>query len=205
MPGRGYARVQHIRAGRAARVGTAGVEWCAMAHIIEREGFDHLPPAAILPDAPRMAVRVDDWRVISGILHVLKIGCRWCLTCRLWSLHDDLQPIQSLVALRLLAQAVGWADGRRCNGKEHRDRQHLRQDAASSAKGALGAGDRLIAFGCRPTEKLIPAPPRFTLTKDERYIDGIVGVIAITGAVRSLPLPRPKRRDSTRGYLSRPQ
>jgi transposase len=37
--------------------------------------------AAIEPHLPKNqpgARRVDDRRVISGILHVLKIGCRWC-------------------------------------------------------------------------------------------------------------------------------
>jgi transposase len=37
--------------------------------------------AAIEPYMPRNqpgARRVDDRTVISGIIHVLKIGCRWC-------------------------------------------------------------------------------------------------------------------------------
>jgi transposase len=37
--------------------------------------------AAIEPHLPRNqpgARRVDDRRLISGILHVLKVGCRWC-------------------------------------------------------------------------------------------------------------------------------
>ena len=37
--------------------------------------------AAIEPHLPRNqpgARRVDDRRGISGILHVLKVGCRWC-------------------------------------------------------------------------------------------------------------------------------
>jgi transposase len=37
--------------------------------------------AAIEPFLPRNrpgARRVDDRRVISGIIHVLKVGCRWC-------------------------------------------------------------------------------------------------------------------------------
>jgi transposase len=37
--------------------------------------------AAIEPPLPRNqpgARRVDDRRVLSGILHVLKVGCRWC-------------------------------------------------------------------------------------------------------------------------------
>ena len=32
----------------------------------------------LLPTDVRGKKRVDDRRVISGILHVLKVGCRWC-------------------------------------------------------------------------------------------------------------------------------
>ena len=37
------------------------------------------------------SARADDRRVISGIVHVLKSGCRWC-DCppELWSADDDL-------------------------------------------------------------------------------------------------------------------
>jgi transposase len=34
--------------------------------------------AALLPSDVRGKGRVDDRRVISGIVHVLKSGCRWC-------------------------------------------------------------------------------------------------------------------------------
>ena len=37
--------------------------------------FSRLKP--LLPNKPRGVPRVDDRRVISGILHVLKTGCRW--------------------------------------------------------------------------------------------------------------------------------
>jgi len=37
-------------------------------------GSDRAAPA----QEPPGARRVDDRRVISGILHVLKVGCRWC-------------------------------------------------------------------------------------------------------------------------------
>ena len=32
----------------------------------------------LLPNSKGGARRVDDRRVISGIIHVLKVGCRWC-------------------------------------------------------------------------------------------------------------------------------
>lgn len=37
--------------------------------------FARLKP--LLPNKPRGVPRVDDRRVISGIIHVLKTGCRW--------------------------------------------------------------------------------------------------------------------------------
>jgi transposase len=39
---------------------------------------------AFLPTDVRRKDRADDRRVISGILHVLKSGCRWC-DCPVWS------------------------------------------------------------------------------------------------------------------------
>ncbi|MDQ1159445.1 transposase [Sphingomonas sp. SORGH_AS 950] len=58
----------------------------------------HLPK-----NQPRRAAGRDR-RVISGIVHVLKVGCRWVrLPCRLRAIHDDLQPVQLLGAPGLLA------------------------------------------------------------------------------------------------------
>jgi hypothetical protein len=48
--------------------------------------------AAIEAHLPRNqpgAARVDDRRVISGILHVLKVGCRWCGHGRSIEVVDD--------------------------------------------------------------------------------------------------------------------
>ena len=50
--------------------------------------------AGIEPHLPKNqpgARRVDDRRVISGIIHVLKVGCRWCdCPADLRSFDDDL-------------------------------------------------------------------------------------------------------------------
>ena len=63
--------------------------------------------AAIEPRLPKNqpgARRVDDRRVISGIVHVLKSGSRWARLPRgLWSPHNDLQSLQSLVSPAHLA------------------------------------------------------------------------------------------------------
>ena len=43
---------------------------------LTKEQFARLKP--LLPTDTRGKPRVDDRRVISGIVHVLKSGCRWC-------------------------------------------------------------------------------------------------------------------------------
>jgi transposase len=43
---------------------------------LSEEQFGRLAP--LLPTDTRGVARVDDRRVISGIVHVLKSGCRWC-------------------------------------------------------------------------------------------------------------------------------
>jgi transposase len=57
-----------------------------------------------LPTDVRGVERVDDRRVISGIVHVLKSGCRWC-DCppEYGPADDDLQSLRALGA----AQVVG--------------------------------------------------------------------------------------------------
>ena len=65
---------------------------------------------AIEPLLPRNqpgARRTDDRRVISGIVHVLKTGCRWPgLPVPLRSADDDLQSVPPLDDARDLAAAV---------------------------------------------------------------------------------------------------
>ena len=51
----------------------------------------------LMPRGRQGAHRVDDRRVISGIIHMLRSGARWRDCPRsLRALHDDLQPLQSL-------------------------------------------------------------------------------------------------------------
>jgi transposase len=49
--------------------------------------------------------RVDDRRVISGILHLLKRGCRW----RTLATRYDRLARNSLAALALVASVTEWA------------------------------------------------------------------------------------------------
>ena len=63
--------------------------------------------AAIEPHLPHGKPgkpRVDDRRVISGLLHVLKTGCRWArLPLEVRTSHNDLQPLQQVVEAPYLA------------------------------------------------------------------------------------------------------
>ena len=43
---------------------------------LDDEQWQRIEP--LLPKDVRGKARVDDRRIISGILHVIKSGCRWC-------------------------------------------------------------------------------------------------------------------------------
>ena len=61
-----------------------------------------------LPTDVRGVERVDDRRVISGIVHVLKSGCRWC------DCPPEYGPRQrSIIAL---CGGRGVASGKTCSG-----------------------------------------------------------------------------------------
>ena len=105
------------------------------------------PWAAIEPLLPKNqpgARRVDDRRVISGILHVLKTGCRWC-DCpadvrsarrRSTTASTAGRGGASGELLDALVKAGGWA--------KHRDRQHLHQGAALGVRRKRGARAQAI-------------------------------------------------------------
>ena len=73
--------------------------------------------------------RVDDRRVNSGIVHVLRSGCRGLrLSARIWSADDDLKSLRELGSLGELVPRVGRcgrsADTQMINsthGKAHRN------------------------------------------------------------------------------------
>lgn len=67
---------------------------------------------ALLPRGRRGAHRVDDRRVISGIIHMLRSGRALAgLSCGLRPLHDGLQPLQSVEPSGHLAWHLRGADG----------------------------------------------------------------------------------------------
>jgi transposase len=76
-----------------------------------------------LPTDVRGVERADDRRVISGIIHVLKSGCR------LWSTDDNLQPLRALGAARHLGKSIPRACWKRARRRHADDRLHPRQGA----------------------------------------------------------------------------
>ena len=96
---------------------------------------------ALSPHLPRGRPgkpRVDDRTVISGILHVLKTGCRWRdSSARLWAADNDLQPSS---AIRWSQRRV-WqrASSRRWRPPPHSRRAFHRQQPRQSAS----LGERL--------------------------------------------------------------
>ena len=58
---------------------------------LTEDQFSRLAP--LLPTDTRGKPRVDDRRVISGIVHVLKSGGRWVDAGCLWPVQNALQPV----------------------------------------------------------------------------------------------------------------
>jgi transposase len=81
-----------------------------------------------LPTDVRGVERVDDRRVISAIVHVLKSGCRWC-DWSLWSSDNDLQPLCAPGATRRLGKPVPRACRERTIHRHADDRLHARESA----------------------------------------------------------------------------
>ena len=84
------------------------------------------------------ARRVEDRRVISGILHVLKVGCRWCDCPNDYGPSTPVQPVQPLVPPGLLAQAARLLGGCRVTKNTAIDSTYVEaQRAAFGAKGGV--------------------------------------------------------------------
>ena len=98
-----------------------------------------------MPKNQSGARRVDDRRVISGIVHVLKSGGRWRDCPAEYGPHTTLsQPLQQMVPPGLLARHVG---GARASWMDRRDgvaRQHLCQGAPLRARRQRGAKAQAI-------------------------------------------------------------
>lgn len=104
--------------------------------------------AAIEPHLPHGKPgkpRVDDRRVISGILHVLKTGCRWRDGAgRIRTANDGLQPVSSLGPAWHLAAGVRKDGGNGAGARGTLPRLKPRQGAPLGAKLKRGAWTQAI-------------------------------------------------------------
>lgn len=100
--------------------------------------------AAIEPHLPKNqpgARRVNDRRVISSILYVLKVGCRWSAARPSTGLRRRSTIGLTAGRTGLLAQAGGCGRG----DQEHRHRQHLRESTARGVRRKGGVQHRRSA------------------------------------------------------------
>src|SRR5271154_4964596 len=105
--------------------------------------------AAIDPHLPRGKPgkpRVDDRRIISGILHVLKTGCRWR------DVPPEYGPATTIYNRMVAARALAASVRADCSFWRCSSRTQPRQLACESAslgsrrkKGGVGAGGRALA------------------------------------------------------------
>lgn len=95
-----------------------------------------------LPTDVRGKPRVDDRRVISGIIHVLKIGCRWCDCPREYGPHTTIYNRFVRWAKRGVWQRIFTELSRRGRSTETQmiDSTHIK--AHRSAAGGKG-GNRI--------------------------------------------------------------
>ena len=102
-----------------------------------------------LPTDVRGVERADDRRVISGIVHVLKCGCRWC----------DCPPEYG-PPTTIYNRFVRWAErgiSEICSGRWSRreigcypdDRLHLYQSTSFGCRSRRGEPDDAGLVGCR--------------------------------------------------------
>ena len=102
----------------------------------------------LLPRGRRGAHRVDDRRVISGIMHMLHSGARWrdC-PAAYGPVHDNLQPLQPMEPARHLDRHVLRLTGSTgMMGTVAVDSTHIKADR--SAAGAKG-GPSVMPSGAR--------------------------------------------------------
>jgi hypothetical protein len=119
----------------------------------------------LMPRGRRGAHRVDDRRVISGIMHMLRSGARWArLSAGLWPLYDDLLPLQSLEPARRLERYFLCPDRLDRTNWDDVDRRNAHQSPllGSRRKRGLPTRDRALAWRARvaPTAAVPPCPQR---------------------------------------------
>ena len=89
---------------------------------------------------------MDDRRVISGIVHVLKSGCRWCDCPPEYGRPTTIYNlVRALGAARHLGEPFPEACWERASGGDADDRPHAHQTRLSAAGGKGGSRSRLLA------------------------------------------------------------
>ena len=73
---------------------------------LSEEHFARLQP--LLPTKVRGVPRVDDRRVISGILHVLQSGCRWRDAPAVAQFNEPLVSVITLETISCPGSCPGW-------------------------------------------------------------------------------------------------
>ena len=93
----------------------------------------------LLPRGRKGAHRVDDRRVLSGIVHMLQSGALARLPCGLRAVHDDLQSIQPLEQTGALVGGLSHLDRKLRRHRHGLHRQHARQGAPLGRRRKRGA------------------------------------------------------------------
>jgi transposase len=101
--------------------------------------------APLLPMVHTGPVRQDDRRIISGILHRLREGCRWrALPAEYGPYYDGVQPVQPVEQARPVAGYFQRA-GKRCRTAERDDdRQHRGASAPGGERRKRGERGQAI-------------------------------------------------------------
>ena len=106
----------------------------------------------LLPTDVRGKPRVDDRRVISGIIHILKCGCRWCDCPREYGPHTTIYNRFVRWAKRGVWERVFTELSRRGRSADTQmiDSTHAKAHrCAAGAKGGAKSGDRTLAWRAR--------------------------------------------------------
>ena len=89
--------------------------------------------------------RVDDRRVVSGIVYVIRNGLQWKgRACGLWSPQDALQPLHTVEPARRVRSHLRLPRRRRFTTRTHHDRCY-------ASEGAPHLGEACSKRGCSPS------------------------------------------------------
>jgi transposase len=158
------------------------------AYWMTEDQFARLAP--LLPTDTRGVARVDDRRVISGIVHVLKSDCRWKdAPALLRAAQDALQPVRPL-------GGEGCLGGRRRTARGADDRRHPCQGASLGCgwkRGPTSKPSAARAAGGRRRSAAVDecGRPRRLIVRPGHRGDAPVAVELVSGFAPALCLAEP--------------